>query len=187
MEEQSKIKGFIAFITDITKIVIISLIIIIPVRYFIVQPFFVRGASMEPTYNQGDYLLVDELSYRFSEPLRGDVIIFKFPNDTTQFYIKRIIGLPKETISINNGRVIIKNGAVPQGFVLDESYLLEGFVNGSVEIKLDNNEYFVLGDNRGASHDSRRWGPLQRNFIIGKVFLRAWPLSNFSLIKTPTY
>lgn len=186
MSIKSVSRDIIDFLSDIAKIVAISLLIIIPIRYFIVQPFFVRGASMEPTYHQGDYLLVDELSYRFTEPKRGEVIIFKFPGNTSQFYIKRIIALPGETVTIKSGKITIKNSENPEGFLLDESYLDES-TPGDLEINLGPTEYFVLGDNRDASHDSRRWGPLNKGFIIGRVFVRAWPFSQFDVMHPPQY
>lgn len=179
-------KGILSFIWDIAKIIVISLLIIIPIRYFVAQPFFVRGASMESTYYQGDYLIVDEVTYRFNDPVRGDVIIFKFPQDTSQFFIKRILALPSETISIKNSVVTIVNDQYPGGFVLEEDYL-NSSTSGDLEIRLDDNEYFVMGDNRPSSHDSRRWGPLNKEFIIGRVFLRAWPVSQFEIIDTPVY
>lgn len=182
-----KFKNAVEFAWDIAKIFVISLIIIIPIRYFIVQPFFVRGASMEPNYYQGDYLLVDEISYRFSNPERGDVIIFKFPGNPSQFFIKRIIGLPNETITIEEGEVIIENSQYSEGLSLDEPYLKATDTSGNLEIVLGEEDYFVLGDNRVASHDSRRWGPLADHFIIGRVFLRAWPFGRFELMNTPIY
>ncbi|MEX2144877.1 MAG: signal peptidase I [Candidatus Spechtbacterales bacterium] len=186
MLEKSPLGSVVNFLWDIFKIIIISLLIIVPIRYFLVQPFFVRGASMEPSYHQGDYLLVDEISYRLSEPNRGDVIIFKFPGNTSIFYIKRIIGLPGETVTVRNGNVTIKNADYPEGFLIEEKYVKESFF-GDMEIVLGETEYFVLGDNRNASHDSRRWGSLDERFIIGKVFFRAWPFYNAGIIDGPAY
>jgi signal peptidase I len=170
-------KKFFIFIWEIIKIVIISLAIIIPIRYYLVQPFFVRGASMEPNFDNGEYLVVDEISYRFKEPGRGEVIVFKFPRDPSQYYIKRIIGLPGETVEIRDHQVIIYNQEFPEGIVLDESfYLTNGQTTwGNVKIKLNEDEYLVLGDNRSASSDSRQWGALPREYIIGRVWIRAWP------------
>ncbi|MDX1535674.1 MAG: signal peptidase I [Candidatus Spechtbacterales bacterium] len=187
MSFKGAFRSIIDFLSDIAKIVAISLLIIIPIRYFIVQPFFVRGASMEPSYQQGDYLLVDEISYRFSEPERGEVIVFKFPGNTSQFYIKRIIGLPGETIIIKEGEITIQNNKNPEGFVLDEPYINELMTPGDLEISLESTEYFVLGDNRDASHDSRRWGPLNERFIVGRVLLRAFPFNKFNVIDAPNY
>lgn len=176
----------IGFVWETARIVIISLLIILPIRYFIVQPFFVRGLSMFPTFNDGDYLIIDEISYRFSEPQRGDVIIFRFPQDPSQYYIKRIVGLPEETIELKDGQVNIANRTSPLGFVLAEPYLAETTV-GEIKLKLDDNEYFVLGDNRDASSDSRRWGPLSKHLIIGRAWLRAWPVSKAQAIEAPAY
>ena len=170
-------KKFFVFIWEIVKIVAISLAIIIPIRYYLVQPFFVRGASMEPNFDNGQYLVIDELSYQLREPKRGEVIVFKFPKDPSQYYIKRIIGLPKETVEIKNNQVIIYNQEFKEGEVLDESvYSVNGqHIWGNVKMNLGEDEYFVLGDNRGASSDSRQWGSLPQKYIIGRVWLRAWP------------
>lgn len=171
-------KKLIIFIWEVVKIAVISLAIIIPVRYYLIQPFFVRGASMEPNFDNGQYLVIDEISYRFEEPARGEVIVFKYPWDPSQYYIKRIIGLPQETIQIKDGQVIIYNQENQEGFVLDESaYLPQGKItSGQKKIDLGQDEYFVLGDNRNASSDSRQWGALSEEFIIGRVWIRAWPV-----------
>ncbi|HEY4507189.1 MAG TPA: signal peptidase I [Candidatus Paceibacterota bacterium] len=180
--------GALAFAWETIKIVIISLAIIIPIRYFLVQPFFVKGASMEETFNDGDYILIDEISYRFSQPERGEIVVFRFPEDRSQFFIKRIIGLPGETIEIKNDHVLIYNKQNPGGLVLEEDYLSDGqHTLGELRVKLDPNEYFVLGDNRLKSSDSRRWGPLNESLITGRVFFRAWPASDFGKVKTGTY
>ncbi|OGZ35006.1 MAG: signal peptidase I [Candidatus Portnoybacteria bacterium RIFCSPHIGHO2_02_FULL_40_23] len=170
-------KKFLSFIWEIFKIVVISLAIIIPVRYYLVQPFFVRGASMEPNFDNGEYLIVDELTYRLREPGRGEVIVFKFPKDTSQYYIKRIVALPGETIEIHDKKIIIYNQGFKEGVVLDESSYLANGLNtwGDIKVILASNEYFVLGDNRGASSDSRQWGVLPQKDIIGRVWIRAWP------------
>ena len=178
----------LAFVWETIKVVVISLAIILPIRYYLVQPFFVKGASMESSFEDGDYLLVDEISYRFSEPARGDVIIFRYPGDRSQFYIKRIIGLPDETIETKDNEVIIYNTDNPDGFVLSENYLdLDHKTLGNMLMRLDDNEYFVLGDNRLHSSDSRRWGPVNKTLITGKAFLRAWPFNKFSRIEEAIY
>ncbi len=164
---------------EVAKIVVISLAIIIPIRYFLIQPFFVRGASMSPNFASGQYLFIDELSYRFEEPQRGDVIVFRYPLDASQFYIKRIVGLPGETIEIEDGQIWIYNDDFPQGKALDESGYLSSqkMTVGQLKTKLGVEEYFVLGDNRQASSDSRRWGSLPEDNIIGRVWIRAWPFN----------
>lgn len=169
--------GFFYFVWELIKVSAVALAIILPIRYYVAQPFFVKGASMEPTLEDGDYLIINEISYRFSEPQRGDVVIFRFPNDPRQFFIKRIIALPGETIEIRNNRVVIFNKENPRGLFLDESAYLERseITEGNLRVNLAKNEYFVLGDNRLQSSDSRTWGPLDTNLIIGKTFIRAWP------------
>lgn len=151
--------------------------IIIPIRYFLVQPFFVRGASMEPNYQDGEYLVIDQLSYRLREPERGEVIVFRFPLRPSQFFIKRIVGLPGETVVVRDGTVVIVSEKHPNGVVLDESYYLDEAVRtgGSVTLSLTAGEYFVLGDNRTASSDSRSWGVLPREDVVGRAWIRAWP------------
>ncbi len=175
----SKMKKLIVFVWEIVKIVAISLAIIIPVRYYLIQPFFVRGASMMPNFDSGQYLVVDEISYRLDEPERGEVIVFKYPLDTSQYYIKRIIGLPGETVKIENNQIIIYNQFNPEGEILDESdYLTAKVVTwGRIRMELGPDEYFVLGDNRPASSDSRQWGVLEEDNIIGRVWLRVWPFN----------
>jgi len=184
-------KNILSFFWEISKIVVVALLIVIPIRYFLFQPFIVKGASMEPNFHSNDYLIIDEISYRFREPKRGEVIVFKFPKDPSQRYIKRIIGLPGETIEIKNNKIIILHNGTPQ--ILDESFYLPPSFQTSTDsltdfkISLKNNEYFVLGDNRNFSFDSRRWGPLPRENIIGRVFFRAWPFVALAQIKAPSY
>ena len=177
-----------AFFWETIKIVTISLIIILPIRYFIVQPFFVKGASMESNFEDGDYLFVDELSYQFGIPSRGDVVIFREPIKQKEFYIKRVIGLPNETVEIKDNKVTIYNAQHPTGMVLDETYLDPGQQTlGMIRTKLDDNEYFVLGDNRLRSSDSRTWGALKKSLITGKAFIRLWPFSKVAKIPNVEY
>jgi len=172
-----------SFIWETIKIVVISLAIILPIRYFLVQPFFVKGASMESTFQDGDYIFIDELSYRFGDPGRGDVVVFRYPVDPSQFFIKRIVGLPGETVDIKKSVVTIFNDEYPNGFVLEEPYLDAGQDTlGSTRVTLKTGEYFVLGDNRFRSSDSRRWGPLHRGMITGRALIRLWPLDRVAKI-----
>ena len=179
-------KSFFSFIFEVLKIVVVAVLIVLPVRYFLFQPFFVRGTSMEPNFQNFDYLIIDELSYRFREPKRGEVVVFKYPQDPSSRFIKRIIGLPGEKIKIEEGKVFIeKEGELR---ILEEFYLPESTkTSGDIETVLKGDEYFVLGDNRTFSSDSRRWGPLRRDKIIGRAFLRLWPLSCFAKIETSQY
>jgi len=184
MSGQKPLTKFLSFVWEITKIVVVAALIVIPIRYFLFQPFLVRGQSMEPNFENGDYLIVDEISYRFRNPRRGEVIVFKYPNNPSQRFIKRIIGLPGETIEIKNGKITIQKGESFQ--VLNElDYLPLLETTGNIKVELGENEYF--GDNRLYSFDSRRFGPLSEGKIIGKVFLRAWPFVNLKKFGAPTY
>jgi len=191
-EEQKNSKGIRKYapaVWEFVKIAVIALIIVLPIRYFLFQPFIVSGASMSPNFSTGDYLIVDEISYRFASPQRGDVVVFdaSFVKEYSgQRFIKRIIGLPGETVDITNGQVeIIKDGKTT---VLNEKYLPEDLKTyGDVNITLGNNQYFVLGDNRQHSYDSRMWGVVDQKYIIGKAFLRIFPVTSMSEISRPVY
>jgi signal peptidase I len=174
------------FIWEFVKIAIMASVIVLPIRYFLFQPFIVKGESMAPNFSTGDYLIVDEITYRFSEPQRGDVIIFKYPKDNSQRFIKRIIGLPGETVQVRNGQVLVYED--DKEIVLDEKYLPKDLkTDGDVKTLLNNDEYFVMGDNREQSFDSRVWGIVPRSDIIGKAFLRIFPISSLSQITPPSY
>ena len=161
-------------IIEIVRMLLIALAIVIPIRAFIAQPFKVSGASMVPTFHDREYLIVDEISYRFNEPKRGDVIVFHPPQDPSTYYIKRIIGLPGETVKIEGPNVLIINKENPEGFNLTEKYVNEKFSeNKTYETGAD--EYFVMGDNRNRSSDSRVWGVLPRKFMVGRAYLRLLP------------
>lgn len=181
-------KGILLFFWEVVKIVVLALVIVAPIRYFLFQPFIVKGASMSPAFHNGDYLIVDEISYRFREPKRGEVVVFKYPPIPSQKFIKRIIGLPGEEVLLENGRITIINQA-GEKMVLDESsYLLSPPIGtGRSKILLKENEYFVLGDNRAHSFDSRKWGGLPRKYIVGRVIFRAWPPKAIAYILAPSY
>lgn len=188
-EESSSVLGFL---WDLFKIFVIALIITAPFRLFVAQPFVVSGSSMVPNFHDRDYLIVDRWTYRSSEPQRGEVIVFKYPKDTSVYYIKRVIGLPGETVKLLQGHVVIINKEHPEGLVLNESYLpsqieTSGVVGGENGLTLGSGEYFVLGDNRLASSDSRVWGVLPKDDIIGRVFLRILPLKQFGIIRAASY
>ena len=182
-------KSFFSFIFEVVKITVITLAIILPVRYFLMQPFFVKGASMEPNFDDNQYLIIDEISYRMRQPERGEVIVFKYPLDPSQYYIKRVIGLPGETVEIVDSRVKIYNSDHPLGFVLDEAKYLPGGIAtyGGGKVTVGQGEYYVLGDNRSASYDSRRWGILPFANITGRVWLRAWPPQTAKAFGAPSY
>ncbi len=164
------------FAGELLHVVIISLAIIVPVRYFLIQPFYVKGASMEPNFYDHEYLIIDELSYRLNDPQRGEIVVFRYPNDPRQYFIKRIIGLPGERVKVSGGQVWVYNARYPDGKAIDEQpYLGPLFTGGERDVQLGNDEYFLMGDNRGASLDSRSFGPVPRSFIVGRVWFRGWP------------
>jgi signal peptidase I len=187
--ESDQVKGqFKDFIWETLKVIIISLAIIIPVRYFLIQPFYVKGASMEPNFYDHEYLIIDEISYRLGTPSRGDVIVFRPPSDQSQFFIKRIIGLPGETVRLTDGEIIILNEQNPDGFTLNEDkYLPNTHTQGSTDLTLEWDEYFILGDNRSSSLDSRVFGAITRSDIIGRTWIRGWPFDRLAVFNQPAY
>ncbi len=162
---------------DLFMLALLIIVVVIPIRVFIISPFIVDGESMHPTFQNLDYLVVDELVYRFSAPERGDVIVFRYPNDPSVFYIKRIIGLPGDTVSINHGVVSLTNSS-GNTFALSEPYIVNEDATYTRNITLNEGEYFVMGDNRPNSSDSRVWGILPRKNIIGRVDLRLLPVTH---------
>jgi signal peptidase I len=177
-------RKFFIFIWEIVKVVSISLAIILPVRYYLIQPFYVKGASMQPNFHDHEYLIVDEISYRFKAPERGEVIVFRYPKNPQEYFIKRIIGLPNEEVLITEGKVVIFNDENKNGKILEEEYLEENlntYNNNEIKVQLSEDEYFVLGDNRSASKDSRSFGPVNKSFITGKILFRGWPLDNITV------
>lgn len=183
--EEQKAKRADSFFVELLKFALVSLVIVLPIRIFIAQPFIVSGASMEPTFEDGEYLIVDELTYRFAEPERGDVVIFRYPKDPSKFFIKRIIGLPSETLRFQDGTIIVENEADPDGFLLQEPYV-DTPLQGLSDVTLNESQYYVLGDNRPASSDSRVWGPLDADLIVGRAFLRLFPVDRLNVLPGST-
>lgn len=186
-----------SFLKETLYIVVLSFVIVLPIRIFIAQPYVVSGDSMDNTFQNGNYLIIDEISYRFSEPKRGQVLVFKtppkgleiqgLPTTKTVYYIKRIIGLPGETVEIDGDKVKIYNDEYPDGKTLEEPYVnidssvSSPFSNIKLTTILKDNEYFVMGDNRHNSSDSRLWGVLPKKNIVGKTYLRLFPFNEISL------
>lgn len=200
-KEPEEVYGAGQFLWEMVKVLLLVFLVIIPIHTFLFQPFFVQGASMEPNFRDGEYLVVKEFGYKqtsvglgeytfftvhpFEEFSRGMVIVFHPPQSADQYYIKRVIGLPGETVEVKNGRVKIFNSQYPDGRLLDEStYLPSGLLtNGDERFVLKNDEYVVLGDNREVSQDSRFFGPVKKDHITGKVTVRAWPVSRAELFQ----
>lgn len=180
------------FILEVVRIVVISVAIIVPIRYYLVQPFYVKGASMEPNFYDREYLLIDELSYHIREPVRGEVIVFRFPLNRKEYFIKRIIGLPGETIKIQDGNIYIYSADQLDGWLLNESeYLVEDLKTlpmANDTLDLSESEYFVMGDNRNLSLDSREFGSVSGDLIVGRAIIRGWPFDRIdTFFETPNY
>lgn len=173
------------FFAELFKVLILGAFAVVAIRYFIFKPFVVKGASMEPNFHEKEYLIIDELSYRLREPKRGDIVVLKNQGSEDQdFFLKRVIAMPGERIVIINGRVKIYNTEFSDGKYLDESMYLSPSVltMGDMDVTLKTDQYFVLGDNRSASLDSRRIGPVHRTDIVGRAFLRGWPLDRIEYL-----
>lgn len=180
MEEKDKKSGWQSF-RELVFFALISLAIVVPVRMFIAQPFIVSGSSMFPTFENGDYLIIDEISYRLGDINRYDVVVFRYPNDIKKFFIKRIMGLPNETVDIKNGEVTITNKENPTGLKLNQSFV-ENHSYDNTHLELKGGEYFVMGDNRNSSSDSRFWGAVPKKLLIGKVLLRLFPINKINIL-----
>ena len=178
-------KSFKQNLWEWTKVIVVAIIISLPIRYYIAEPFIVNGASMDPTFSTGQFLIVDRISYRFEKPQRGDVIVFQYPNDPSTFYIKRIIGLPGETVNIRDGIVTImdENGSTTAPSIkLAEPYISASHAShDNSQIALTPTQYFVMGDNRAQSSDSRVWGPLESHFITGRPVIRLTPPTELAI------
>jgi len=193
---------------EIVKTIVGVAIFVIFFRFFVIQPFYIIGSSMLPDFHEGEYLFIDEASYHLRAPARGEVVVFRHPDEAcTAFvksnqllktvvqgpcksYIKRVIGLPGETIRVENGVVSVFNTKNPAGLTLSEGYIENGVKTlGNLNVKLEDDEYFVLGDNRepNASSDSREWGPLTKDYIIGRAWLRLLPVADLGFISKAKY
>lgn len=183
MQQPSLLKRIWLEIWDIIKFLAPIVVIVFVVRTYIAQPFIVDGESMSPNFHTGHYLIIDELSYRFHAPKRGDVVVLRYPLDTSRFFLKRIVGVPGDHIVIKNGKVYITNDANPSGYVLNEPYQSQAtFPAGQFkDVILEQDEYFAMGDNRAGSSDSRAWGILPRKDIIGHALFRLFPVKDMGI------
>ena len=183
MQEPSMIKKIWLEIWDIIKFLAPIVVIVFIVRTYIAQPFIVDGESMSPNFHTGHYLIIDELSYRLHDPKRGDVVVLRYPLDTSRFFLKRIVGLPGERVTIKDGKVYITNPDNPNGAPLVEPYESQTtFPAGQYkDVLLEPGEYFAMGDNRAGSSDSRAWGILPRKDIVGHALFRLFPLKDIAV------
>lgn len=166
---------------EILTFVVLAIVIVVPIRLFVAQPFVVEGESMHPTFETGDYLIVDQLSYRLGDPKRGDVVIFRYPNNPSVFYIKRIIGLPGETVHIDRGETSVTKTDGTE-LTLDESYVVAEDATYSLDRTLGPDQFFVMGDNRPKSSDSRSWGALPREDLMGRAYIRLLPAAQIGVL-----
>lgn len=176
-------------VLDFVETVVVSLAIFFVIYIFIAQPHQVNGHSMDPTMQTGEYLLTEKISYRFGEPQRGDIIVFKAPTTAcigdNCDYIKRVIALPGETVKVANGHFYINGELLNEDeYLASDVVTIPGaYTADEREITLGENQYFVSGDNRANSADSRYWGPITKNAIIGKAFFSYWPVKTVGLIE----
>lgn len=173
-------RKYLLDVWEILETLLIASVAIFLIYKYIAQPFVVEGASMQPNFYSGDYLLVDEVTYRFEKPERGQIIVFHNPQDTKEFFIKRIVGLPGDKVVVGNGTIYVN------GRQINQNYLPAGMTTpGNETVVLGSGQYFVVGDNRIVSYDSRSWGPLNGNLIVGMVRLRFWPLNELKIFTYP--
>lgn len=183
------IKRILISLWEVLEVVLIAVATVFVIRTFLIQPFLVSGASMEPNFSDHNYLIIDRITYRLRAPERGEVVVFRYPNDPRTFFIKRIIGLPSERVVLRNG-VLTAHPPGDGGAAVElrEPYLADGAgTTGNFDVRLKDNEYFVLGDNRNFSFDSRNWGAVPREDIVGVVRLRLYPFTAFGAVEAPSY
>lgn len=165
---------------ELVRFALLALAIVVPIRLLVAEPFVVSGSSMVPTFENGNYLIIDKISYKIGDPKRDDIVVFRYPNDHKKFFIKRIIGLPNETVDIEGNNVKITSKLHPEGFTLEEPYV-KNMAYNIVHFELKADEYFVMGDNRSGSSDSRYWGPVNRELLTGKALIRLLPLKHMGV------
>ncbi|HCS78327.1 TPA: signal peptidase I [Patescibacteria group bacterium] len=176
------------FFFDVLESIVVALAIFVVVYLFLYQPHQVKGASMEPNFHDGEYILTNKFVYKFEDPHRGDVIVFKSPQNPDIDFIKRIIGTPGDHVKLQNNHFYVNNQLLGELYIADELYTYYGnFLKEGAEIIIPQDYYFVVGDNRPRSSDSREWGPIDKSAIIGKSQFRYWPLNRAGLIQDPQY
>lgn len=172
-------------IIDFIQTLVVFGAIFTVIYLFVAQPHKVSGSSMVPTFQNGDYIITDKLSYKLGQPKRGDIIVLKNPRDESQDFIKRIIALPNDTVKIEGGEVFVNSKNPRETYLPNDLKTKDGaFLQEGETVKAGPNQYFVLGDNRGHSSDSREWGAITREEIIGRAFFRYWPIISFGFIKS---
>ncbi|MBP9820088.1 signal peptidase I [Candidatus Woesebacteria bacterium] len=182
------LRSFSSLFLDLTETIVIGLSIFLVVYLFFMQPHQVNGQSMVPNFQSGEYVLTDKVSYRVGAPVRGDIIVFHAPEaaqcpaGTGCDFIKRVLGLPGDTVEVTNDSIVVNGSPLPEPYIPEEYDTLPGAFTKNRAVNLGPDEYFVVGDNRPYSSDSRAWGPITRGDIVGKAFFRYWPMDKMGKI-----
>jgi signal peptidase I len=182
------IKRLSAFFLDILEVVVFAIAIFLFIYLLVLQPHKIKGSSMDPSFIDGEFLLTDKVTYRFREPQRGDVVVFEAPGTNGDEFIKRILALPGEEIALSDGKVYINDSLLNEPY-LEETVKTNGssFLDEGQEIVIPPDFYFVMGDNRGASSDSRTWGFIEKSAITGRAWLVYWPPTKMGIIEKFSY
>ncbi|MFH2019770.1 MAG: signal peptidase I [bacterium] len=174
-----------AFFLDFLETIVVSLAIFAVVYIFLFQPHQVEGHSMEPNFQDAEYILTDKISYRMGEPKRGDVVVFHSPQDERVDYIKRIVGVSGDKIMIQEGYVYLNGVKLEEGFINDPGRVVAGkYMRENTQVEVPIGQFVVMGDNRLHSSDSREWGFVLKRQIVGRAFFRYWPISELGLLHT---
>lgn len=176
-------RGFLVFFADIFETIIIALAVFLLTYFFLIQPHRVQGDSMLPNFVNGELILTDKISYKIREPARGDVIVFRAPTDSGKDFIKRIVGLPGEKVELSNGNIYVNGNPLKEAYLTLETKTVSGsYLREGGQATVPSSEYFVLGDNRSHSSDSREWGTIKKESFVGRAFIIYWPPPSFALV-----
>lgn len=182
------IKRAIAAFFDFLQGIVVVLAIMVMIYLFVMSPQEINGASMEPNFHNGEYILTNKIEYKLMDPKRGDVVIFKSPRNKDIDYIKRVIGLPGETVGLYNSHIVVNGKQLGELYLAPDVYIFGGsYLREGSEVIIPPGKYFVMGDNRPHSSDSREFGPIPKEDFIGKAILRYWPFTKTGIIKRPSY
>ena len=182
------VKKLGSFVMELLQVVVFAISIFLFIYLLILQPHKIKGASMEPNFHDGEYLLTDKVSYRLGEPTRGDVVVFKAPPTYNDEFIKRIIVLPGETMRVQGGKIYVDDHELEEKYLPEGTVVVPGsFATEGRSITVPEDSYFVLGDNRDHSLDSRNLGPIERQYITGRAWFVYWPISQAGTVRTPVY
>lgn len=184
----SMFKRLGAFFLDVLEVIVFAVGIFFFIYLLIMRPHKISGQSMMPNFQDGEFLLTEKVTYYTRSPARGDVVVFMPPISTTDEFIKRVIALPGEKVMVRNGRVYINDKLLPE-YYIPEGVATSGgpFLSENVEFTVPDGLYFVMGDNRPNSSDSRYWGPITKKVMTGRAWVSYWPLKTSGVVKNPSY